>query len=68
MTDEEIYSQQLSLSDQQYADAIRSTIKNLSKLVNDAENTGLVVTLALGNIGRPDWVGYLDAARIIRKY
>lgn len=54
--------------DRYYVNKIRQTIKELSQLVKEAEADGLTVTLALGNLGKPDWVGFKDAAQIIRKY
>lgn len=54
--------------DEYYAREIRSQIKNLSQLVEQAQKTGLNVTLSLGGLGTPNWSGYQDAAIIVRKY
>lgn len=56
------------LPDEYYAKQIRETIKALSEVVNQAKKAGLDVNLKLTELGNPAWIGYQDAAIIIRKY
>lgn len=56
------------LPDEYYAKEIRDHIKSLSEIVKRAKDDGLIVELNLQNLGHPSWVGYHDAAKIIRKY
>jgi hypothetical protein len=55
------------LTDEQHANKIRNLIRDLSAAVNAAQDTGLTIDLSLGSVGRPQWEGYMDAAKIVRK-
>jgi len=56
------------LTDAMHANNIRNLIKDLSAAVNEAQKAGLQVQLILAGMGTSAWVGYADAAVIIRKY
>ncbi len=54
--------------DRDYATDIRETVAKLSKLIEEARKHGLKVEVILNNIGKPEWIGFIDAVKISREY
>lgn len=56
------------MTDQEYANRIRETVKDLNKLIVEAKATGLNIELNFQGLGETTWNGYLKSARVTRIY